>query len=239
LKIRCGLRYARSRAKKEGHNLSTQRRRKDKGIANASAKRESATPPISGSGTGSPVYPGTARRSTSGGAGGGYDSSFSAGSGSEVYSHTGHHGLDTLTPSPSPPASSVSFVHYSPHGHAQGQPRSGPAEGRATYGPGGSGSGSGSFYSVPSPLSGPPVMHSQESSAEEMDTYTGRVSPMLSSGSSLTSTVPPASFERERESGERDRVKTKRSRGLLPPTPVSAEPRHHTRRSVITKQEQS
>jgi hypothetical protein len=86
-------------------------------------------------------------------------------------------------------------------------------------------------------------MHSQESGEEEMAKYTGRVSPMLSPGSSLTSTVPPASYERERdgdrESGERDRAKVKRARSLLPPTPVSAEPRHQTRRSVVVKHERS
>lgn len=211
----CGLRYARSRAKKEGHNL-TQRRRKDKGLA-VSTKRGSATPPTSASTS----YPALRR---------GYDetsfmstSSTGSGSGSDVYSHSGHPGLDGLTPSPSPPAANMNFVHYSPHPQNQ-------SDSRHSYTP----NTTSSFYSVPSPLSNPPVLHSQHSNQtprlDHIPTYSDRLSPMLSSASPvshspLTSTMPPASFERERD---RERE--------LPPTPVSAEPRHSSRRSILTHQ---
>ena len=187
----------------------TQRRRKDKGLA----KRESATPPTTSS------YSAIRRH---------YDdssfmstSSAGSGSGSDIYPHSGHHGLDDMTPSPSPPASSMSFVHYSPG-----------ADSRQPYS-----SNSSTFYSVPSPLSNPPVLHPQHGNQlprlDHIPSYTDRVSPMHSSGSPishspLTSTVPPASFERERN---RDRELRE-----LPPTPVSAEPRHSSRRSILTQQ---
>jgi hypothetical protein len=186
--------------------LTSQRRRKDKGAA--VAKRESATPPVSAA----PSYTSLRR--------GGYENSFSTGSnsGSEVYSQSGHHALDTLTPSPSPPASSVSFVHYSP------QSQSHPGDGRQPYN-----NNTGTFYSVPSPLSNPPVMNSHHGTPmDHMSAYSDRLSPMLSSASPishspLTSTTAPASFERERE---KDRE--------LPPTPISAEPKQQSRKSMLT-----
>ncbi|KAJ7475802.1 hypothetical protein FB451DRAFT_1244826 [Mycena latifolia] len=180
----CGLRYARSRAKKEGNQA--QRKRKEKGVV---VKRgTSATPPTSAtSSTGS--YSAIRRN---------YDDSFSsAGSGSggsDAYPR-----LDDSTPSPSPPASSMNFVHYS------------PGDSHPHY----SAPGSNSFYSVPSPLSNPPV---QPQSNQQ--SYPDRASPMHSPAahSPLTSTAP--SFERDRD------------RDLLPPTPISAEPRH-VRRSIL------
>ncbi|KAJ7739776.1 hypothetical protein DFH07DRAFT_839874 [Mycena maculata] len=182
----CGLRYARSRAKKEGNQ--TQRKRKEKGPA---VKRgTSATPP---SATSSNASYSAIRRNYD-------DSSFSSagsGSGSDAYPR-----LDDSTPSPSPPASNMNFVHYS------------PGDNHPNY----QASSANAFYSVPSPLSNPPV----QSSASQ-PSYTGRASPMNSPAahSPLTSTAP--SFERERE------------RDLLPPTPISAEPRH-VRRSILTQQ---
>lgn len=205
----CGLRFARSRAKKDGNNL-TQRRRKDKGIV----KRESATPPTSAS----PSYS-SIRRSFG-------DTSFStsspgSASGSDIYSHSNRHVLDNMTPSPSPPASTMNFVHYSPSG-----------DNRPPYT-----SHSNAFYSAPSPLSHPPVSHEQEQQHNtqlpplgQLSSYGGsRHSPLVTSSSpishsALTSTLPPASYERERD---RDRE--------LPPTPLSAEPRH-SRRSILTQQ---
>ncbi|RDB25524.1 hypothetical protein Hypma_006509 [Hypsizygus marmoreus] len=207
----CGLRFARSRAKKEGHN-QTQRRRKDKGIT----KRESATPPKSGS----PSY--SAMRRSYG------DSSFSStgsNSGSEIYQHPGHHVLDDkMTPSPSPPASGMNFVHYSPN-DGPSRPSSYP-------------SATGPFYSVPSPLSNPPVQleptappphgNTQLPPLGQISSYADRIAPMHSSGSPIShsplTTMPPASFERERD---RDRE--------LPPAPLSVEPRH-ARRSILTQQ---
>ncbi|KAF8149847.1 hypothetical protein B0H34DRAFT_666911 [Crassisporium funariophilum] len=214
----CGLRYARSRAKKEGPNpAQQQRRRKEKGLS----KRESATPPTSASG-----YSAIRRNYA--------DSSFStssagSASGSDIYPHSGHHMLDTMTPSPSPPASNMNFVHYAPGGVDNRPPP--PYSGTAS-----------TFYNVPSPLSNPSVLHPQEQQQHmhvnqlpplgQLSTYAGRLSPMVPTGSpithsSLTSTIPPASYERERER-ERDMRD-------LPPTPLSAEPRH-ARRSILTQQ---
>ena len=217
--LRCGLRYARSRAKKEGHTLATQRRRKDKSLAAIIAKRDSATPPVSVASSGSPSYSG-------GGGGGGGSSSSRRGagydgasysSGGEGYGqHASNHGLDTLTPSPSPPSSSVNFVHYSPqaqgHGAPDGHQAYPPSAGGASGGGSGGAAGAGSSFSVP---------------AQDGGGYRSeQVSPMLSAaGSPLTSTVAPASFERERD---RERE--------LPPTPVSAEPRHHPRRTLLANQ---
>ncbi|TFK40313.1 hypothetical protein BDQ12DRAFT_628218 [Crucibulum laeve] len=189
----CGLRYARSRAKKEGHNQA-QRKRKDKGLA----KRESATPPTSASSSFSAI-----RRSF--GEGSFSTSSTGSASGSDIYPHSGHV-LEHMTPSPSPPASNMNFVHYSP---TSGDNR--PPYSTAT-----------NFYSVPSPLSNPPVLHPQVSTQLPPlgHIYADRLSPGLPSASSH----PQASFERERD---RDHD--------IPSTPLSAEPRH-PRRPVMTQQ---
>ncbi|PPQ76479.1 hypothetical protein CVT26_012554 [Gymnopilus dilepis] len=228
----CGLRYARSRAKKEGINPTQQRRRKEKSLV----KRDSATPPTSVS---VPVYQPAIRRSYP-------DSTFSASSagsasGSDIYPHAGHPIVDHVTPSPSPPASAsnMSFVHYAPGGSDSRPPYS---------------STSNNFYSVPSPLSHPHILHhhdqqqssmSQASAASQhsavnqlpplghLSSYAGRLSPMMPPGSpvshsSLTSTYPPASYERERD---RDRDLRE-----MPPTPLSAEaPRLTNRRSILTQ----
>ena len=209
----CGLRYARSRAKKEGHHPS-QRRRKDK----AQVKGEPSTPPN--------AYPAMRRR-----IGEGTFSTSSAGSpsGSDTYPHSGHHVLST--PSPSPPSSNVNFVHYSPGTSTrQNYPTT----------------STGSFYSVPSPLSNPLVLNTPHEPGHptpeqhgnqlpplgQISSYASRMSPMLPANSSithspLTSTLPPASYERERD---RDRDRDH------PPTPASAEP-HHPRRSILTHNE--
>lgn len=146
--------------------------------------------------------------------------------------------MDNATPSPSPPASNMNFVHYAPGG----------SDSRPPY----SNTGS-NFYSVPSPLSHPHILHHHEqqhpvqqqaapqhSTANQLpplgqlSSYAGRLSPMVTPGSpvshsSLTSTYPPASYERERE---RDRDARD-----LPPTPLSAEPpRVTSRRSILTQQ---
>lgn len=212
--FRCGLRYARSRAKKEGPNLAQQqRRRKDKGL---STKRDSTTPPTS-------AYSAIRRNYT--------ESSFStssagSASGSEVYAQSGHQVLENITPSPSPPASNMNFVHYAPGGSDNRQPYSGPA--------------GNNFYSVPSPLSNTHVLHppqqqhpssSQHLSANQLpplgqlSSYAERLSP---SHSSMSSTLPAASYERERER-ERDYRE-------LPPTPIAAEPRIASRRSIMSHQ---
>ncbi|KAG5354096.1 hypothetical protein C0989_007456 [Termitomyces sp. Mn162] len=175
----CGLRYARSRAKKEGQPPS-QRRRKDKppptvaggGITKREASSTppylpctSASAPASSSSSSMPVRlpPGT------------------VGASGELYHHASiddtKAGLK-LTPSPSPP---MGFVHYAapgapahPHGHQ--------------------------FYSVPSPLahtvslrdepSPPPQGQGAGVNDATQAGYAAR--PALT-------TMPPASFEREKD----------------------------------------
>ncbi|KAI0250261.1 hypothetical protein BJV78DRAFT_1128249 [Lactifluus subvellereus] len=184
----CGLRYARSRAKKEG--ITTQRRRKDKVMALTKQEppsgASSSVPPL-------PVPYNNLRR-------GSYDDTFlpsSAGSasGNETYSHPpslhGPPNFDNLTPSPSPPASSVPFPHYNPQSQntRQADPR-----GHYTV-------QSGSLY--PSPLSHPPLqsqgLNHTPSSLPPLPLL-NRASPILSSTSSdsALSSAVPASFERER-----------------------------------------
>lgn len=152
-------------------------------------------------------------------------------SGSEMYPQSGHHALadNHLTPSPSPPASSMNFVHYSP-----GEP--------SRF------SNSGSFYhSAPSPLSNPPVLHLQEHGNQsqsqqqqppphqhqhqlpplgQIASYVDRLSPMHGPASASSpvahsplATATPASFERDRD----------RDREL--PAPAPPESRH--RRSIL------
>lgn len=182
-------------------------------------KVESTTPPNT-----SPTYPAARRR-----IGEESFSTSSAGSpsGSDIYPQSGNPVFNTLTPSPSPPATSVNFVHYSPG-----------SNGRQHYS-----TSTSSFYSVPSPLSNPPVLNAPHGTGHPMheqhvnqlpplgqiSSYASRMSPMLPAASSithspLTSTLPLASYERERD---RDRE--------LPPTPVSVEPRQ-PRRSILTHQ---
>ncbi|GLB40206.1 putative PAS domain containing protein [Lyophyllum shimeji] len=148
----CGLRYARSRAKKEGH-AQPQRRRKDKPSAGITKQRAaSATPPTSAV---SAPYPTSAPAASSMRRFSG-DTSFSStgsASGSEIYHphHVHGHVLDQkFTPSPSPPAGPgpMSFVHYAPGGPAHPHPHSYPHPHHTQPG---------SFYSVPSPLSHAPV----------------------------------------------------------------------------------
>lgn len=214
LSFRCGLRYARSRAKKEGTTPAQQRRRrKEKG-----SKRNSPT-------STTPVYSAIRRNYT--------ESSFStssagSASGSDIYPHSGHHHiLDNMTPSPSPPAS-MNFVHYAPGGHDSRPSYSGPTSG---------------FYNIPSPLSNPTVLHPHDQQPQQslnsnqlpplgqLSSYADRLSPPVTlssptSHSSLTTMLPASSYERERER-ERDPRE--------PPTPLSAQPRV-SRRSILTQQ---
>lgn len=190
--LSCGLRYARSRAKKEG--ITTQRRRKDK-VVMALAKHESP-PGASASAPPIPVPYSNLRRAS-------YDDTFlssSAGSasGSEAYSQQqslhGTSSFDNLTPSPSPPAGSAPFPHYNTQSQSTRQ-----ADSRGHYAV-----QSGSLY--PSPLSHPPLQsqglnHTTSSSLPPLPLVLNRASPILSSASSdsaLSSAVPASSFERER-----------------------------------------
>ncbi|KIK95426.1 hypothetical protein PAXRUDRAFT_827017 [Paxillus rubicundulus Ve08.2h10] len=134
----CGLRYARSRAKKDGHAPTNQRRKKDK--TTALMVKEKPNP-----GQSSPIV--IASAATRGGAfeSGSFASASSLGSasGSEVYSQ---HSPGALESSPSPPSAALNFVHYShpppPPPHVQSR-----NEGRVQFHP------NGPFHSASSPLS--------------------------------------------------------------------------------------
>ncbi|KAG2097014.1 uncharacterized protein F5147DRAFT_715762 [Suillus discolor] len=116
----CGLRYARSRAKKEGYVVSTQRRKKDKtGVM--TANEESAvpsTPPIPITGMASRIRRGAVKRSTFTSS-----SSVGSGSGSESYSQPNYVAAEDNRPSPSPPLPSLNFVRYHPYPPSSGQPQ--------------------------------------------------------------------------------------------------------------------
>lgn len=226
--VRCGLRYARSRAKKEGGPV---RRRKDKVLAAMSNKSEhspstspinmpfsnsrrgsgydenAATPGPTGSPTGNEGYPPTSQRAH------------------PHASHLpGHNGMKT---SPSPPlGSGGSFGGYSqpqqPSSHNEHHQHQhqhlGDQRGPSHY--------SHSFYSMPSGPGMTPGNSSSSHSLPRLDpitgmSYSGRVSPLSQSPPSPMSgghfALP--SYERDR------RHEKERERMILPPTPVSTDPR--------------
>ncbi|KAG1733612.1 uncharacterized protein EDB91DRAFT_1148406 [Suillus paluster] len=142
----CGLRYARSRAKKEGHVVSTQRRKKDKTGA-VGANEESAvpsTPPIPIAGAASATrcggLEGTSFVSTS---------SAGSGSGSDVYSQPSPVAPEDNRPSPSPPLPGLNFVHYHPSQPSSGPPHQPRVDGRSPF----SYHAGSHFQPSPSPLS--------------------------------------------------------------------------------------
>ncbi|KAF8557421.1 hypothetical protein OG21DRAFT_1475512 [Imleria badia] len=181
----CGLRYARSRAKKEGHVASTQRRKKEKAIAVKEEGNPSQSSPIAIAGSG-------ARGSTFESSSFASTSSVGSASGSEVYSQ---HSPVAPEPSPSPPLSSLNFVHYShppphpPHGLRN--------EGRMQFHPGNS-----PFHPTPSPLSNQPSQRAfrgpDEStmSSSRLAPYPYVTTPTMTSGGN--SIAPLSSFEREK-----------------------------------------
>ncbi|KAH6908996.1 hypothetical protein BKA70DRAFT_1561909 [Coprinopsis sp. MPI-PUGE-AT-0042] len=195
----CGLRYARSRAKKEGQ-AGGQRRRKEKPLP----KKDSELSPISVPST---AYPQARRSST--------DVPFPGSHGSDYFS-SGPHSLDKMTPSPSPPTPTMSFVHYSPNDTR-------PSYGHST-----------SYYPAPSPLSHPPygahadsaLPHSTQANATQLpplgqlSAYAGRLSPLASSPTPGPQASPVSAMSMSMPS--RDRA---RDYYDLPPTPLSAEPR--------------
>ncbi|KAF9236731.1 hypothetical protein BU15DRAFT_89025 [Melanogaster broomeanus] len=169
----CGLRYARSRAKKEGHVATTQRRKKEKPTA-VGAKDQppipSHTAPIAIAG---PAARGSAFES------GSFVSTSSVGSASGIQF--------PQSPSPSPPSSAFSFVHYShppplPH-HAQTR-----NEGRMQF--------PSSFYQTPSPLSNQTSQRTSRGHDESsVPSSRSSASSLPAGGNSL---APLSSFEREK-----------------------------------------
>ncbi|KAL6302350.1 hypothetical protein BKA93DRAFT_736867 [Sparassis latifolia] len=223
----CGLRYARSRAKKESGGVSSQgRRRKDRAFSTMSDKPSASpsTSPID-------VPFASVRRANL------YDdSSFSSTaspSGSEICSQ--HHGsFNGMTPSPSPPSASMSYGGYSHH-HSAPSSQNSQADHRSHMGT------HNTFYSVPPPLPNGAVHHMAGSShsgppiprLEPLMSFPSRFSPMLSpsspgSGSPLSAGLSAASFEREKHDKDHERT-------LLPPTPVSADVRHSDKQGFMMR----
>lgn len=212
----CGLRYARSRAKKEGGPPQQSRRRKDRVFDSLSKEPSPSGSPV-------PAPYSNVRR-------GSYyeDGSFpstSNGSPGELYPpppRSGHPGF-TGTPSPSPPNGGMHYPYPHPPPHHQN------ADGRSHYGAHG-----GQFYSVPPPA--PPQQglphlagHEHPPRLEPVTPYSGpnQSSPGVSptspiGGSPMSGNLSIASFERDRTHREHEREG-------LQPTPVSAETRRSGR----------
>ncbi|OSD06313.1 hypothetical protein PYCCODRAFT_1383241 [Trametes coccinea BRFM310] len=192
----CGLRFARSRAKKEG---GSQRRRKDRAMSTLSMKPEPSP-------TASPVsasYP-TMRRSSY------FDdasflstSSAGSGSGNDSFSHAAtfdHIG----TPSPSPPSGGMQYVPGQSVNYNQPM----QAERQQNYG-----QHAGQFYSLPPPSQGmqQPGMHHvagnghqsiPPSRLDPIVPFPNRLSPLVSpstpSANSPLSASISASYERDK-----------------------------------------
>jgi hypothetical protein len=231
--ISCGLRYARSRAKKEGL-VQNQRRRKDKG--SGTLKRDLSTLQVS-----VPPTSYELRRSYD-------DSSFATTSavsaGGNVYPHGNPPTLESMTPSPSPPGSAVNFMHYSATSDGRAHP--------------GYGNSAGSYFGGPPESS--PVSHEpapapahhpfpQLPPLGQIATFADRLSPMVPSTppvtlSSFASTAPASSYERDRErdgclksGGSKEWIRHTAEAGRDYhdlPTPLSAESR--MKRTILSHQ---
>ncbi|PCH42252.1 hypothetical protein WOLCODRAFT_120211 [Wolfiporia cocos MD-104 SS10] len=213
----CGLRYARSRAKKDGALPTTQsmRKRKDRVLSNLQKEHSPSGSPI-------PAGYSDVRR-------GYYDEgSFASTSSTEsAATATGdmyppHPGFNNISPSPSP---SSGGSHYIPYAQAGGPAQNPHGETRhyTTTGT--------AYYSVPPPA--PPVQSAHAASyahaaqapprLEPIVPYSARVSPQVSPAtpapaSPNSATISVASFEREKA------VKEQEQEGL-PPSPVLGEAR--------------
>ncbi|KAI0783580.1 hypothetical protein C8Q75DRAFT_725397 [Abortiporus biennis] len=226
----CGLRYARSRAKKEG---ATQRRKKDRVLSAMSTTSQTATSEHSPSA--SPVtvpYSGLRRSSL-------YDdssfmstSSAGSASGNEPFPH--HANFDGMTPSPSPPSGGgggpVGFLPYSYHPSHHSSTNDQRAGGAYTTT---ASTGGTSFYSIPPPNQSHSLHNHHQSRLDPILPYPGsRLSPILSPPSPADSESPmsanfpnSASFERERHDYARDT--TRMGRGMVPtPDPLDVRSRH-------------
>ena len=206
---RCGLRYARSRAKKEGG--SGNKRRKDKGFAQGMKQEGGTPPPPPGRGVPASHVP-SLRRAT-------FNEPFigtpEAGS---SYDHPPHPGP---SPSPSPPSRGPGgFGHYPPHQNGS------PAEIRANQ----------FSYPIPPPTthpgqvsprsSGPSTVPRIGSTANYPAQNSGgnRVA-STSSNSSSVSATHASSFERDSAGGRaRDRAKRDAEAGSPPHIPPASIP---------------
>lgn len=215
---RCGLRFARSRAKKDG---AAARRRKDKVLAAMSNKSDHPTPSLS------PIsipFNGMRR-------GSGYDenSNGPAAPALDGYPPMPHQapphapqgpGYNGVTPSPPPSGSQSSFVACQQPPHPSSQPEQQHAS-QAERGPG---HYMQPYYNLATPVSASVPAGGSPGSLPRLDPMGGLAYPHRVSHSP-PSPMPPAphfnqpSYERERhQSRDRDRM-------VLPPTPVSAEHR--------------
>ncbi|TCD60860.1 hypothetical protein EIP91_009393 [Steccherinum ochraceum] len=211
----CGLRYARSRAKKEG---GAQRRRKERVMSSMSDRGHSPSgSPVGIPYSGNDAFSHHASPSPS-----------PPGPGFIPYSHHQQQAS----------ASSSSHHHHHPQHHDQQHTQHRTSSHYAPPPP------QPSYYSVPPPPPGPPSYPSQQQQAHmhssRLDpivpynpnpTSGGRISPSSpqSTSSPMSTGFSAASFEREKhEQRERlgaDVAGTGLGRGALPPTPDSAEPR--------------
>jgi len=181
----CGLRYARSRAKKEGHVASTQRRKKASAIVVKEEGNPSQSSPIAIAGSG-------ARGSTFESGSFASTSSVGSASGSEVYSQ---HSPITTEPSPSPPSNALNFVHYShpppPPPLSHGLRNEGRMQFHLSTSP---------FHPTPSPLSNQSSQRAFRGSGEavmsssRLAPYPYVTTPTMTSGG----IAPVSSFEREK-----------------------------------------
>lgn len=242
------MRYARSRAKKEGHAPSQSRRRKDKGTVADPIKRESNTPPSA------PTYS-VARR--------GYTSSVSTTTPTnDVYSTQPANQVLSSdgTPSPSPPASAVGLSQYSghdgrphyPHNSASYYPTSAPSPLSNVHSVPHPDSPQLPRYHYPSHMQEPPTPisastahppshahhHQQLPPLQQLSSYVTKVTSSIthhSSNHAAQSSISIPSYER----GDRMGAPYAEREVHLPLTPLSAEPRsaYPSRRTLLATQQ--
>ncbi|KAG6332757.1 hypothetical protein ID866_6331 [Astraeus odoratus] len=181
----CGLRYARSRAKKEGHVAGGPRRKKEKatsmGVKEESIRTQSSPIAIAGAATGSNAFE---------------SGSVGSASGSEPYSQ---HSPVATEPSPSPPTANINFVHYSHPPPAPPRTVQSRNDRRASFNP------SAPFQPTPSPLASQTAHRNyrghEDSTAlpSRMGPYNPYVNSAASANASPAGSLPPLpSFERDR-----------------------------------------
>ncbi|KAI0749586.1 hypothetical protein C8Q80DRAFT_1101876 [Daedaleopsis nitida] len=216
----CGLRFARSRAKKEGN---TQRRRKDRAMSTLSTKTEpspSSASPVSAS---FPIRRGSYFEDSS------FLSTSSAGSGSGNDSFSHGTGFDGMTPSPSPPSGGM---HYVPSQSTSYNPPL-QAEGRSPFG-----GPSNQYYSLPpvqSSLAQAGVSpftsnrHALPTRLDPVGPFPQRMSPMMSPSSPVSNS--PMSAGLSAASYERDKRQERESEHLMLQAPLGPEQSYRMDRS--------